>query len=79
MSSEEAAEPDRSGIAPRRLHPAGIVVAPAAVWTTTVASPSAWSIGPWVVSTCCTRSIGTSVRVTRTVPCIRSISSSRTS
>jgi putative membrane protein len=26
MSSEEAAEPDRSGIAPRRLHPAGIAV-----------------------------------------------------
>ncbi len=26
MSSEEAAEPDRAGIAPRRLHPAGIAV-----------------------------------------------------
>ena len=61
----------RSGCAgPRRRasSSSGIVWLPAAVWISTLARPSCCSSRPLVVSTCCTRGIGISVRRTVSGP-----------
>ena len=62
LGAREAGDP-RAQLVGLRRGSSGIVWLPAAVWTTTVESPNACSKSPRRVSTCCTRTHGTSVRL----------------